>query len=218
MDGNPWHTTSSPTTNHCRPASRRRLTHGGPRRFPRPFSVALSAIVSTRAAARSGSEIGLHVAHVPSPRSQKTKGEPPLTTSTWPLTDLKKAVGRMILYVRSLWARSAPSTFARSSAIAIEGERLFLIDGLAEVEVQEVEVQEMEVQELQARKPVSLLEVPIHDLKAREAERVRQAEEQEAADAAERAGVPLAARAGGASGRVVGARSWQHALRLASSS
>ena len=47
--------------------------------------------------------------------------------------------------------------------------------------------EEMEVQELQARKPVSLLEVPIHDLKVREAERIRQAEAQEAANAAEKA-------------------------------
>ena len=55
-----------------------------------------SEIVSTSAAARSGSEIGLQVALLPPPRSKYTKGEPLSTTSSWPLTDLKKAVARTI--------------------------------------------------------------------------------------------------------------------------
>eukprot|EP00962_Isochrysis_galbana_P060798 scaffold35693_cov129-Isochrysis_galbana.AAC.1 len=57
-------------------------------RFHSAFSLALSAIVSTSAAARSGSEMGLHVAHLPPPRSKYTNGAPPLTTSSWPDTDL----------------------------------------------------------------------------------------------------------------------------------
>ena len=73
------------------------------------FSRLLSLIVSMMAFARSGSEMGLQVADLPFPRSKKTKGAPPSTTSSWPLTDLKKAVGRMIEYVTSAWLRNASS-------------------------------------------------------------------------------------------------------------
>mmetsp|Transcript_20813 Transcript_20813/g.67438 ORF Transcript_20813/g.67438 Transcript_20813/m.67438 type:complete len:214 (-) Transcript_20813:477-1118(-) len=94
--------TSSPCCLIERPSS-------GPPRFHSAFSLALSAIVSTSAAARSGSEMGLHVAHLPPPRSKYTNGAPPLTTSSWPDTDLKKAVGRIIEYVMSVCSRSLAS-------------------------------------------------------------------------------------------------------------
>lgn len=49
--------------------------------------------------ARSASLMGLHAASVPSPNM--TYGLPPFTSSTWPAMDLKNAVGRTMLYVRS---------------------------------------------------------------------------------------------------------------------
>mmetsp|Transcript_23275 Transcript_23275/g.68718 ORF Transcript_23275/g.68718 Transcript_23275/m.68718 type:complete len:215 (-) Transcript_23275:441-1085(-) len=81
----------------------------GPPKFHSAFSLLLSATVSTSAAARSASEIGLQVAQRPSPRSKYTKGAPLLTTSSWPETDLKKAVGRTMEYVISVCSRSLAS-------------------------------------------------------------------------------------------------------------